>query len=168
MLDTNRHYAYKKETEVDHHRQQIEVRDEEIARLKADLGEAHITNAKNSEDVSILLPIVYTLLARCAERSDMSLFVDGVINSMDDTGIDLDTTISALQRMGVDVDPDWFRNEYEVTVMVPVSVTLTVEAADMDYAEEAAKDLLDNEGLDRFKMDYDINYDSEIVNIVKQ
>ena len=152
-------------SEIDYHKNMIIALEDEVNRLRKQIVDTSLTE---HSDASILLPIVYTLLARCAEKSDMSLFVDGVINSMDDTGIDLDTTISALQRMGVDVDPEWFRNEYEVTVMVPVSVTLTVEAADMDYAEEEAKELLDNEGLDRFKMDYDINYDSEIVNIVKQ
>jgi hypothetical protein len=152
-------------SEIDYHKNMIIALEDEVNMLRKHIVDTSLTE---HSDASILLPIVYTLLARCAEKRDMSLFVDGVINSMDDTGIDLNTTISALQRMGVDVDPEWFRNEYEVTVMVPVSVTLMVEAPDMDYAEEEAKELLDNEGLDRFKMDYDINYDSEIVNIVKQ
>lgn len=152
-------------SEIDYHKDMIVALETEVNMLRKQIVDNSLTE---HSDASILLPIVYTLLARCAERSDMSLFVDGVINSMDDTGIDLNTTISALQRMGVDVDPEWFRNEYEVTVMVPVSVTLTVEAPDMDYAEEAAKDLLDNEGIERFMLEYDINYDSEIVNVAKQ
>ena len=54
------------------------------------------------------------------------------------------------------VPEEWLTKDYEVTVTVPVSVTLVVTAANVDAAEEAALSEIESNGLDYYTLDYDL------------
>lgn len=95
-----------------------------------------------SEDASILLPIVNDFVTRCIENGETQKIVDAVDASVCDTGIDFHDTLDALQRMGLPVDPTWFDREYNVTFVVPVTVTVMVEASTTGRAEMEAADAL--------------------------
>ena len=51
--------------------------------------------------------------------------------------------------------------EYSVTVTIPVTVNLTVEAVDEDEAEEKATNELECNGLEYFDVEYNLCYNAE-------
>ena len=53
------------------------------------------------------------------------------------------------------------KREYEVSVTVPVTVCISVEAVDEDTAEELARDEVESNGIEYYGMEYDIYYDAE-------
>jgi hypothetical protein len=58
--------------------------------------------------------------------------------------------------------PDgWLTREYYVTVNVPVSVCMTIVAKNPEDAEEIARDLLEDNGLESYDMEYNSYYDGE-------
>lgn len=59
----------------------------------------------------------------------------------------------------------YFRREYEVTITVPVQVTLSVEAQSVDEAEDAAMSSLDCNGLDCYNIDYDLWFNASVDDI---
>ena len=118
-------------------------------------------------DASILLPIVNDFFTRCIENGETQKIVDAVDASVSDTGIDFHDTISALERMGLPMDPTWFDRDYNVTFVVPVTVTVMVEAATAGRAEMEAADALERNGLESYMMDYSVHYDAEITEITE-
>ena len=118
-------------------------------------------------DASILLPIVNDLFTRLVEQGETQKIVDAVDASVSDTGIDFHQTLNALERMGVPMDPTWFDREYNVTFVVPVTVTVMVEASTTGRAEMEAADALDRNGLESYMMDYSVHYDAEITEVTE-
>jgi hypothetical protein len=53
------------------------------------------------------------------------------------------------------------KREYHVSITVPVTVCLTVEATDEDSAEEQARDDVESHGIEYFAMEYNTYYDAE-------
>lgn len=53
------------------------------------------------------------------------------------------------------------KREYHVSITVPVTVCLTVEAVDEDSAEEQARDDVESHGIEYFDMEYNTYYDAE-------
>lgn len=53
------------------------------------------------------------------------------------------------------------KREYEVTITVPVTVCVTVEACDAETAEEMARDDVESNGIEYFSMEYNLYYDAE-------
>ena len=124
-------------------------------------------NYTDAQDASILLPIVNAFFTHCIERSNTDLIADAVSASVEDTGINFKYTLLCLERMGLMIDEEWFRREYNVTITVPVSLTVTVEAHNTDDAEQAALDLVETEGIENYMLDYSLHYDSEVVEITE-
>jgi hypothetical protein len=120
-----------------------------------------------TEDASILLPIVNDFFTRCIENGETQKIVDSVDASVCDTGIDFHETLSALERMGLPMDPTWFDRDYNVTFVVPVTVTVMVEAATARQAEEGAISELDANGVEAYMMDYSVHYDAEITEVTE-
>ena len=118
-------------------------------------------------DASILLPIVNDLFTRLVEQGETQKIVDAVDASVSDTGIDFHQTLNALERMGVPMDPTWFDREYNVTFVVPVTVTVMVEASTTGRAEMEATDALERNGLEAYMMDYSVHYDAEITEVTE-
>jgi hypothetical protein len=157
--------AIEKGMEVDHHNAMIAERDAEIARLKVDLSEVRITNAKNSEDASILLAIAQHFYTDGVDRGDRQPFVDAVKFAIDDTGIHVNDMLDHITRMGFTVYEDDFIREWTVCVTVPVSVCVRVEAANPDDAESLAIEEIDSNGIDTYHMDYNLHYDGEVTDV---
>jgi hypothetical protein len=59
------------------------------------------------------------------------------------------------------VPENMLKREYYVSVTVPVTVCLTIEAVDEDTAEEIARDLLEGNGIEYYDMEYNTYYDAE-------
>ena len=118
-------------------------------------------------DASILLPIVNDFFTRCVELGETHRIVDAVDASVSDTGIDFHQTLNALERMGLPMDPTWFDRDYNVTFVVPVTVTVMVEAATAGRAEMEAADALERNGLEAYMMDYSVHYDAEITEVTE-
>jgi hypothetical protein len=51
--------------------------------------------------------------------------------------------------------------EYYVSITVPVTVCVTVEAFDEDTAEEMARDYVESNGIEYYEMEYNTYYDAE-------
>ena len=157
--------AIEKGMEVDHHNAMIAERDAEIARLKADLSETRILNAKNTEDATVLLAIVQHFYTDCVERGDSQMFVDAVKYAIDQTEIDVPYMLDHITRLGFTVDEDAFTREWSVTIVVPVTISLTVEATSEDNAEVVAVAEVEGYGIDKYHMDYDLGWDCEVTNV---
>lgn len=113
---------------------------------------------------SVLLPIVQHFWTMCIERGTTHDMISAVQYAMDHTGDDPQDIIDTLNELGFDLDIENFRREYEVTVTIPVTMTVMVEAINEDKAEEAATDYIDNHGVDSFSLDYDV-YNATIDNV---
>jgi hypothetical protein len=59
------------------------------------------------------------------------------------------------------VPSELLKREYHVSITVPVTVCLTVEATDEDSAEEQARDDVESNGIEYFAMEYNTYYDAE-------
>ena len=157
--------AIEKGMEVDHHNAMIAERDAEIARLKADLSEVRVTNAKNAEDASILLAIVQHFYTDGIDRGDSQPFVDAVQYAIQDTGIHVEDMLDHITRLGFTVDEEAFTREWRVTIVVPVTISVTVEATNEDTAEVLAVAEVENYGIDKYHMDYDLGWDCEVTDV---
>ena len=157
--------AIEKGMEVDHHNAMIVERDAEIARLKADLSETRILNAKNTENATVLLAIVEHFYTDCVERGDMVAFTDAVKYAIDQTEVDVPYMLDHIARLGFTVDEDAFYREWSVTIVVPVTISLTVEATSEDNAEVVAIAEVEGYGIDKYLMDYDLGWDAEVTNV---
>jgi len=157
--------AIEKGMEVDHHNAMIAERDAEIARLKADLSETRILNAKNTEDATVLLAIVQHFYTDCVERGDSQMFVDAVKYAIDQTEVDVPYMLDHITRLGFTVDEEAFTREWRVTIVVPVTISVTVEATNEDNAEVLAVAEVENYGIDKYHMDYDLGWDCEATNV---
>jgi hypothetical protein len=135
--------------------------------LHNDLRDAVMLADKSARDASMLLPIVNHLFTRLVEQGDTSEIADAVSASVADTGIDFQETLEDLERMGLLLDPTWFERDYNVTFVVPVTVTVMVEAATTGAAEMEAADALECNGLESYMMDYSVHYDAEIVEVTE-
>lgn len=60
------------------------------------------------------------------------------------------------------ISANYFLREYEVTISVPVSVTLTVEAYSVSEASENAMDSVECNGLEAYDMEYSVYYSGEV------
>lgn len=157
--------AIEKGMEVDHHNAMIAERDAEIARLKADLSEVRVTNAKNAEDASILLAIAQHFYTDGDDRGDHQPFVDAVKYAIDDTGIPTLDMLDHITRLGFTVDEDAFVRDWNVTIVVPVTVCLTVQATNPQDAESLAIEEVDCNGIYNYHMDYNVHYDGEVTDV---
>ena len=83
---------------------------------------------------------------------------------MSDMTADRATIIEILDGYNV-VAEHWFRRDYEVTISIPVSLTMTVEAHSSDEAEESALNTLDWNRIEDYSLEYSVYYDAEIMEV---
>jgi len=157
--------AIEKGMEVDNHNAMIAERDAEIARLKGEIAwHGRIVEA-DSEDASILLAIAQYFYTDGVDRGDRQPFVDAVKFAIDDTGIHVNDMLDHITRLGFTVDEDDFVRDWIVTVTVPVTVNLRVQAASETDAADLALEEVDANGVDGYSMEYNIRYDGEVTEI---
>jgi hypothetical protein len=111
--------------------------------------------ADESFRVSILEPTLLHMFTRCIERGERNSFIDAVQFAINDTGAPVKDIVYALQDLGFGVDVSDFRREFKVSVTVPVHLSLTVEADDEEEAGEVAPEIIADEGLDNYYLDWD-------------
>ena len=120
------------------------------------LAEAHLTAERAGEDGSILVPLAQEFITRALERSDYNAIRGALQAIIEDTGIDPSDIAESLHRQGVLSDASEYMNRrFIVTVTVPVTLTMEVDAMDYSTAEEMASEDLYNEGIDSYSYDTD-------------
>jgi hypothetical protein len=111
-------------------------------------------NARYLDDTNILASILYNIMHECGlERHHLEF---AITNSSYDEG----KVIQTLQFHEA-VPSELLTREYYVSVTVPVTVCLTVEAVDEDTAEDIARDELESNGIEYYHMDYNTYYDGD-------
>lgn len=139
---------------VDHHRELIDAKDTRIAELHEQVAKWTRLALDNERDVSVTLAMVQEFVTRAVERNEHDSIRDAVRAAFDDTGISGGEMCEIVERLDI-CSVDYVSRQYEVTLTIPVTITLSVEACDEDAAEEVAKDEAECNGLDNYYMDVD-------------
>jgi hypothetical protein len=139
--------------------------DERVAELEHLLEKAHNdhagvlrmyenANKRYQDDTNILASVLYSLTSEYGvERHHLE-------DAMSSVAFPNEKITQVLQFHEA-VPSELLEREYEVTMIIPVSITLTVTATDEDQAEEIAADQVERNGLDSYYMDYNLHYDAE-------
>ena len=106
--------------------------------------------------------IVGHILSELIEQQDVG-FTE-VNNILDDMTHERGFIIDVLTKHNI-ISEHWFIRDYEVTISVPVSLTMTVEATSADAAEEDALARLDWGRITDYDLDYSVYYDAEIMEV---
>ena len=129
---------------VDTLKREIEAKDRQVTSLFSDIH------------------IIAHILSELIDQQDLSFTnIDDILGSMT---YERSFIIDVLAKHGV-VPESWFVREYEVTISVPVSLTMTVEATSEDAAEEDALARLDWGRITDYDLDYSVYYDAEIMEV---
>ncbi len=88
------------------------------------------------------------------ERGDYDQIREALREAKDDTGLYAGEIADMVERLGL-CSRDMVVQEYDVTITVPVTVTVRVEAYDDESAEYAGKEELECNGIDNYYMDID-------------
>ena len=129
---------------------------ERVADLERRLAEVNATAWRASEDGSILLPLAQEFILRALERGDHDAIRGALQAIIEDTGIDPSDIAESLYRQGVLSNADEYMNRrFIVTVTVPVTFMMEVDAMDYSCAEEMASEGLYNEGIEGYSYDTD-------------
>jgi hypothetical protein len=148
---------------VDHHRELIDAKDARILEAAAELAKYRNMAMDNERDLSVTLAMLQSFVTRCNEIGNTDQIRDAVNWAFSDTGISGGTMCEIVERLDI-CSVDMISRQYEVTITVPVSITLRVEACDEDAAEEAAKDEAECHGLDNYYTEVDW-YRADIYNV---
>ena len=108
-------------------------------------------NARYLTDTNILAGILhYTYDSFGLEQHHLD---DAVAYVPEDT----DKILSVLQFHEA-IPSNLLQREYEVSMTIPVTITVKVTASNEDQAEEIAADEVESNGIDCYYMDYDLTY----------
>jgi len=108
-------------------------------------------NARYQKDTNILAGILhYTYDSLRLEQHHLD---DAVAYVPEDT----DKVLSVLQFHEA-IPSNLLQREYEVSMTIPVTITVKVTASNEDQAEEIAADEVECNGVDCYYMDYDLHY----------
>jgi len=139
--------------------------DERVAELEHLLEKAHAdhagvmrmyenANARYLDDTNILASVLYNIMHECGlDRNNLD---DAMVNC----NYTVDKILQVLQFHEA-VPNELLSREYYVTVTVPVTVCLTIEAVDEQTAEDIARDELESNGLEYYNMEYNTYYDGD-------
>jgi hypothetical protein len=151
---------------ADHHRELIDTKDARIRELENKILDQNATINRESQDCSVLLNVAQYFVVRAIERGDYQQIRDALREAKDDTGLYAGDIADMIERLGL-CSRDMMISDYEVTITVPVTLTVSVEATDEDAAEEAAKEEIESNGIDNYTLDVDwYNMDTYEINEV--
>jgi len=128
--------------------------DQMLADAQADLVKQQHMIEKDARDLSIVYAMCEHFITRCTQRGDTNEIREAIRWALDDTGIEAAYVRDFLDTSGL-ADPEYVTCEYNVTLTVPVTITVCVEALDEDDAVERAKDEAECNGLDNYYNDVD-------------
>lgn len=131
---------------IDTLKREIEAKDRQVTSLFTDIH------------------IISHILSELIEQEDIN--TAQINDILVDMTYKRDAVINVLDKHNI-VPEHWFVHDYEVTVTVPVSITLTVEASNDDEAEEAALQNVEVNGLEAYDMSYEIYYNATVDEIRK-
>jgi hypothetical protein len=143
----------------------VSMYDERVAELE------HLLAAANDEIIR------HENMKRFAEeryKDDTNILAGVLFSIIDENGLDRSHLYSAIDvqsynkdkvvsvlEFHVAVPHDILKREYYVSVTVPVTVCLTIEAVNEDSAEEMARDSLESNGIEHYDMEYNTYYDAD-------
>ena len=110
---------------------------------------------REAQTISILVPLAQVLMTRAIETNDSELIRQALDAVVSDTGVSvslIDDTLASNDILGN--AHEYLVREYTVSVTLPVTLTLTVEASSYDDAEDEAINQLDMNGLDSYYVEY--------------
>ena len=110
---------------------------------------------REAQTISILVPLAQVLMTRAIETNDSELIRQALDAVVSDTGVSvslIDDTLASNDILGN--AHEYLVREYTVSVTLPVTLTLTVEASSYDDAEDEAINQLDMNGLDSYYLEY--------------
>jgi hypothetical protein len=143
----------------------VTMYDERVAELEHLLEKAHAdhagvmrmyenANARYLDDTNILASVLHHIfLQQELDREDLN-------KAVAESSYDTSRVLSTLEFHDA-VPENMLKREYYVSVTVPVTVCLTIEACDEDTAEEMARDSLENNGIEYYDMEYNTYYDGD-------
>lgn len=139
---------------ADHHRELIDAKDARIRELENTILEQSGLLSAEAQDCSVLLNVAQYFVVRAIERGDYDQIREALREAKDDTGLYAGEIADMVERLGL-CSRDMVVQEYDVTITVPVTVTVRVEAYDDESAEDAGKEELECNGIDNYYMDID-------------
>jgi hypothetical protein len=140
----------------------VTMYDERVAELEHLLEKAHAdhagvmrmyenANARYLDDTNILAGILHRVF------EDYGLEAYHLNDAINNLAFSNEKIISVLQFHEA-VPSDLLEREYEVSMTIPVTITVKVTAGSEDQAEEIAADEVECNGVDCYYMDYDLTY----------
>ena len=106
------------------------------------------------DDTNILASVLHHIFLQ------QGLYREDLDKAVAESSYETSKVLSVLEYHDA-VPEDMLRREYHVSITVPVTVCVTVEAANMDDAQEMASDYVDSQGLEYYDMQYDLHYNAE-------
>ena len=127
---------------------------EQVARLEVKIEADKRWNDRVTE---VLASVLFNVIEdTCVSSGDVDNAIDRLLNNM---SIERDVVVDILEHH--DAMPEGLlRREYDVSVTLPVSFTVRVNARSKDDAEEQAMDDVESNGLDHYYLDWN-SYDAE-------
>lgn len=110
---------------------------------------------REAQTISILVPLAQVLMTRAIETNDSDLIRQALDAVLSDTGVSISLIDDTLANTGILGNAhEYLVREYTVSVTLPVTLTLMVEASSYDDAEDEAINQLDMNGLDGYYLEY--------------
>ena len=123
-------------------------------RLAYEMKHRENFDARYHKDTGVLASILRYVMENCTLEKH---HLDAAMDESTYTNLEIRNVLSYHEA----VPEDMLTREYSVTVTIPVTVNLTVEAVDEDEAEEKATSELECNGLEYFDVEYNLCYNAE-------
>jgi hypothetical protein len=111
-------------------------------------------NARYLDDTNILASVLHHIFLQ------QGLYREDLDNAVAESSYETSKVLSVLEFHDA-VPENMLQREYYVSVTVPVTVCLTIEAVNEEAAEEMARDSLESNGIEYYEMEYNTYYDAE-------
>jgi hypothetical protein len=109
---------------------------------------------KYRDDTNILSAVIYYFVDNCGvDRQNLN----DAINASNYEAYKVRDVLAYHEA----VPEDMLVRQYEVSVTVPVTVCISVEAVDENTAQQMALDDVESNGLEWYSMEYSLHYDAE-------
>ena len=123
-------------------------------RVGYEIKQRELLNSRYNTDTSVLSDILrYVMENGGLEKHHL----DAAMDASPYTFLEIRNVLSYHEA----VPEDMLTREYSVTVTLPITIHLTIEATDEDDAEERASTKLECDGLDYYDVEYDLCYNAE-------
>jgi hypothetical protein len=123
-------------------------------RVGYEMKQRELLNSRYHADTNVLAGILRYVMENCGLEKH---HLDAAMDESTYTNLEIRNVLSYHEA----VPEDMLTREYSVTVTIPVTVNLTVEAVDEDEAEEKATSELECNGLEYFDVEYNLCYNAE-------